>query len=114
VLARLPAWTVRSGDGRSDHQPAILGALSDLAGTNGEEEMRRLFVAALEQASILFIGALLLLAFVVGYAADGIGLGFLLTVLMFLFGVPFFGLLFTLLEMNESLRAIRAQLEQRL
>lgn len=72
--------------------------------------MKHFMVQTLEKLSILIVCLVLIAGLVGGYNSNG-GLGAVLGLIgSLLFSVFFFGILFILLEMNESLRAIRQQL----
>lgn len=74
--------------------------------------MKHLIVQTLEKASIALAGLVLLVGLIGGFMADGVGTAIVGLIVALVFCVFFFGILFVALEMNESLRAIRQQLEK--
>lgn len=72
--------------------------------------MKHIFVQILEKLSIVIVFLILMSGVIGGYNSGGAGGAVLGLVGSFLFSVFFFGIVFILLEMNESLRTIRQQL----
>jgi hypothetical protein len=74
--------------------------------------MKHLIVQTVEKLSIALVCLVLFVGLISGYTDNGVGGAILGLVGAFLFSVFFFGILFILLEMNESLRSIRQQLSK--
>ncbi len=73
--------------------------------------MKRFIVEVLEKSSIVLLCLVLLVGLIAGYASGG-AIGAIVGLIgAAVIGVMTFGVLFVLLEMNESLRAIRQQVE---
>jgi hypothetical protein len=73
--------------------------------------MKRFIVEVLEKSSIVLLFLVLLVGLIAGYASGG-AIGAIVGLIgAAVIGVMTFGVLFVLLEMNESLRAIRQQVE---
>jgi hypothetical protein len=71
--------------------------------------MKRFIVEVLEKSSIVLLCLVLLVGLIAGYASGG-AIGAIVGLIgAAVIGVMTFGVLFVLLEMNESLRAIRQQ-----
>lgn len=71
--------------------------------------MKRFIVEVLEKSSIVLLFLVLLVGLIAGYASGG-AIGAIVGLIgAAVIGVMTFGVLFVLLEMNESLRAIRQQ-----
>jgi hypothetical protein len=75
--------------------------------------MKRLVIEFLEKGAMACLAGILLVGFIVGYAAGDFGAALLGLILAFVLAVPVFGVLFLLLEMNDSLRAMRKAAEGR-
>ena len=74
--------------------------------------MKHLIVQTLEKVSIVLAGLILLVGLIGGYMAYDVWTAILGLIFALAFCVFFFGILLIALEMNESLRAIRKQLEK--
>lgn len=75
--------------------------------------MKRLIVGSLEILSIVLIVIVVLAGLINGFLAAGVLGAIAGAIVGFAGAVVVFGALLTLLEINESLRAIRQQLEAR-
>lgn len=75
--------------------------------------MKHLVVQFLEKGAMACLVVVLIVGFIVGYGANGFGTALLGLILAFVLAVPVFGVLFLLLEMNDSLRAMRKAAEGR-
>jgi membrane associated rhomboid family serine protease len=71
--------------------------------------MKRFIVEVLEKSSIVLLFLVLLVGLIAGYATGGFLGAIVGLIAAAVIGVMTFGVLFVLLEMNESLRAIRQQ-----
>lgn len=75
--------------------------------------MKTVVIQFLEKGAIAFLALIIIAGFIAGYGAGDFGTGLLGAVFAFIFAVPFFGFLFLMLEMNESLKAIRKAVENK-
>jgi hypothetical protein len=71
--------------------------------------MKRFIVEVLEKSSIVLLVLVLLAGLIAGYAAGNVLGAIVGLIAATVIAVMTFGILFVLLEMNESLRAIRQQ-----
>jgi hypothetical protein len=71
--------------------------------------MKRFIVEVLEKSSLVLLVLVLLVGLIAGYATGGVLGAIVGLIAAALIAVMTFGVLFVLLEMNESLRAIRQQ-----
>ena len=75
--------------------------------------MKHLVVQFLEKGAVACLVVILIVGFIVGYGVHGFGTALLGVIFAFVLSVPAFGVLFLLLEMNESLRAMRKALDSK-
>ncbi len=73
--------------------------------------MKRLIVGSIEILSLVLIAIFLLIGLIGGYQSGDVLGAILGVIISFAFSVVIFGALFILLEMSDSLRAIRQLLE---
>lgn len=73
--------------------------------------MKRFIVEVLEKSSMVLLVLVLLIGLIAGYATGDVLGAIVGLIAATVIAVMTFGVLFVLLEMNESLRAIRQQVE---
>ncbi|WP_019013150.1 hypothetical protein [Elioraea tepidiphila] len=73
--------------------------------------MQRFILEVLEKSSMVLLVLVLLVGLIAGYTTGGVIGAIVGLIAATVIGVMTFGVLFVLLEMNESLRAIRQQVE---
>ena len=75
--------------------------------------MKSLVVQFLEKGAVVCLVVILIVGFIVGYGVHDFGTALLGLIFAFVLAVPVFGVLFLLLEMNESPRCMRRALESK-